>query len=128
MLLSKEEVNVLRLTSADAFELVAKAEAAILAKLGAMELPEPAYFVDACELDRAEKCCLGIIHCTRQKGVFTADQFHRAYAQGAAAQLSSWSVATTTCDCYPDHGGTIYAEAVLPEGTKLYTRREANHG
>lgn len=30
------------------------------------------------------------------------------------------SVAETTCDCYPDHGGTIYAEAVLPRGTPLY--------
>jgi chromosome segregation ATPase len=41
MLLSKEEVNVLRLTSADAFELVAKAESEILAKLAGAELPEP---------------------------------------------------------------------------------------
>jgi hypothetical protein len=32
-------------------------------------------------------------------------------------------VAETTCDCYPDHIGAIYAEAFLPVGTKLYDKQ-----
>jgi hypothetical protein len=105
-------------------KLVKDAEAAILAKLGAMELPEPAYFVDACELDRAEKCCLGIIHCTRLKGVFTADQLQQAYAQGAAAQLSSEPSGFTT----PEFCSIFLSESCAKEHGEpipLYTRREA---
>jgi len=33
------------------------------------------------------------------------------------------SVAETTCDCYPDHIGAIYAEALLPVDTKLYDKQ-----
>jgi len=94
-------------------EIYRAAEAAILAKLGAMELPS-----DAWDAFIKNEC---------SAPEFTAAQLHQAYAQGAAAQLAhkpmGWFV--------KEHGDVVdlewNSEKPKYEGDwkPLYTRREA---
>jgi hypothetical protein len=83
-------------------------EAAILAKLGAMELPEPAM----------KTFTLG--------PMFTTEQMNARFAQGAAAQLAE----RPTCWITPDGEGfrirlSPPVDAVPLGWQELYTRKEA---
>ena len=126
MLLSKEDVNVLRLTSADAFELAAKVEAAILAKLASAELPEPAGRVMAERHGFVSGRMYRIEDRVDGNPLFTADQLRQAYAQGAAAQLSAEPVGEIMWDEEEQRRYVQYVLplSLLPEGAQLYTRKE----
>jgi len=88
-------------------------ESEILAKLGAMELPEPVV------IDKHES--------GYEIRGYKKDQLHQAYAQGAAAQLSSKAVGWFV----KEHGDVVdlewNSEKPKYEGDwkPLYTRREA---
>jgi hypothetical protein len=96
----------------DCFQLALDvAEKALLAKLGAMELPEPAMLTH------------GAIY-TTEKPWYTADQLRQAYAQGAAAQLAERPSAFTDAD----HMSIFVSEDIAKDcgaTIELYTRREA---
>jgi len=96
MLLSDKELWAL-VPNADNLESARAIEAAILAKLGAMELPEPAM----------KTFTLG--------PMFTTEQMNAIFAQGAAAQLAQEPVLIIRAQ----------DSDIIPAGTKLYTRREA---
>ena len=82
-----------------------------LAKLANAELPEPLMLMLPNQPETA---------------VYSADQLRQAYAQGAAAQLSSEAIATVTSNSLSDYSeiGRTY-QAPIPIGTPLYTRRQA---
>ncbi len=91
-------------------KLVKDAEAAILAKLGAMELPEPVV------IDKHES--------GYEIRGYKKDQLRQAYAQGAAAQLTHEPSGFTT----PEFCSIFLAESCAKEHGEpipLYTRREA---
>jgi len=95
-------------------------EAAILAKLGAMELPEP---------EKMPLLVIGLNHSHENVGersfteagfLSAAQEIYKlgqaqAYAQGAAAQLAQEPVLIIRAQ----------DSDIIPAGTKLYTRREA---
>lgn len=94
----------------DCFQLALDvAEKAVLAKLASAELPEPLKTYPKSK------------NVKNPFSVYSADQLRQAYAQGAAAQLSSEPSG------FIDRYGEIFAEAeqMLSTDTPLYTRREA---
>jgi hypothetical protein len=113
-LLTDDELWAL-VPNADNLESARAIEAAILAKLGAMALPEPLSMGSS---------VAGVF-----LDVYLPVHLHQAYAQGAAAQLaerpSAWSFKQNRVHnclqffCPPDDA---YDEGTLIE---LYTRREA---
>jgi hypothetical protein len=108
-------------------EIYRAAEAAILAKLGEMELPEPA--MKHYERDYA-------MQITGEKSFYTADQLHQAYAQGFARGAAAQLAEKPTAWVYPHRLGhrelTFTDQAPIElnhphfaKSTPLYTRREA---
>lgn len=145
MLLSDEEISQISLSAVtvkDATEDARAIESALLAKLGAMELPEP---VEEQFQTREE----GVWHNfidedhrlnTKEDGrwpmrsLFTADQLRQAhaqgYAQGAAAQLAHEPIAyELSATKYANGRELVYTVpdvlASYIKVTPLYTRREA---
>lgn len=118
------------MNQAEAIAFARAYAAAILAKLGSAELPEPAYTIaDNGRLfthpEEEDQTGLSLL-------VFTADQLRQAYAQGAAAQLAD----KPTAWMYPhrlghreltftDQAPIELAHPHFAKSTPLYTRREA---
>jgi len=137
MLLTDDEIDACIHGALNRLDVVARTQAAILAKLGAMELPEP---VEEQFQTREE----GVWHNfidedhrlnTKEDGrwpmrsLYTAAQFQQAYAQGAAAQLAerpSGYLSQYNLEMlqqgYPQ---TIVMLKGAKRDTPLYTRREA---
>jgi len=116
MLLSDKELWAL-VPNADNLNDARAIEGAILAKLGAMELPEP---IKTYPKGRNGPAI----------GVYSSTQLHQAYAQGAAAQLSHEPSAFlhtwTDGEKQPWLTGRDYRLNDQPITVEpLYTRREA---
>lgn len=100
-ILTEEEIDALGLSAATKAD-VQDIEAAILAKLAGMELPEPfgcGYLVKWSKGDTPATYETGFAQ-IHGVDTYTADQLRQAYAQGAASQLSAepsaWMIESET--------------------------------
>jgi len=139
MLLSDEEISDLWVTELDDRKTVsafARAiESALLAKLGAMELPEPVgCYADHRLTPDGTKEFYGFADkkLTPSTMLYTAAQLQQAYAQGAAAQLAHEPSAKqfqTPDGKWHSFLDSQHEEHTVNDGRwpirELYTRREA---
>ncbi len=124
--LNRLDYEVFEVDQSSVMEFARAIEAAILAKLGAMELPEPAgAYKEGSFIAMRNGFPSEMIE---MSDAYSAAQLHQAYAQGAAAQLSQEPIALLRKDqkhviLADDLPNYMRGEDRFP--TPLYTRREA---